>query len=225
MFSFSPVSINTWSRGYSRQHKFNGRQVSMSGGSAVASSGSVVQFEDGKKKRLMLGVVQSSESKGKKGFVYHIADAANRKHDVPSKALQIVLPPSPTTKPGATVSEILADYLAVAECSPTELGVDIDMLELAWEVCESEEVPSHTAESIMNQIDDSLFKTSLQQYKAFRLLSSDLGNIFFNVLHEHDISHREYKAKSAASVADNKVNWCKAVEEGVHVGSDEWCFV
>ena len=80
--------------------------------------------------------------------------------------------------------------------------------------------PSYSREAIISFIDDALVEGSVQKYKAFRLMSSSLGNIFFNTLHAHDYAHTEYKVKSAVSVTASKESWCA---EGSGE-AEEWCF-
>jgi hypothetical protein len=190
----------------------------------LLTEGMICEFEDCHG-RPVLGFVQSAKPSGQKGAVYQIVDAEEYVHTVPAKAISITFPPdtkSKATKP----SEILKHFIAITECKPTELGVDVGLLDLAWEMCAEEDVPSHTSGAIFEEIDEKLVQGSLQRYKAYRLLASDIGHIFFKVLHAHDHEHREYKAKTADSVAKSKELWCKAVEALGEMGasSEEFCF-
>jgi hypothetical protein len=183
------------------------------------SEGTICEFEEGKSKRPMLGVIQSHIKKGS-NVVYQVVDADDRAHTVPSKSLHCVFAANRMTKPGTPNAEILSEYLEASRCKATELGVDVDMLELAWEMCSEEGAPSYSREAIISFIDDALVEGSVQKYKAFRLMSSSLGNIFFNTLHAHDYAHTEYKVKSAVSVTASKESWCA---EGSGE-AEEWCF-
>ena len=111
----------------------------------------------------------------------------------------------------------LKEYISVAEKDPTELGVDDETIELAWQVVSSEERVSYSPKHIMGEIDEQLFKGPLEQYKAFRLLTSDLGKVFFKAL-----GNNKYKPKAAKAVAASKDNWCREVSEGT--SSADWCF-
>ena len=204
------------------------------------STGSICEFEDGKQ-RPHLGVVLSVEVGAKKGgAVYEVADAKDKKHKVYAKSLHAIYPSDPMTKSGTPPAEVLDDYLNVAGCTPTQLGVELEMLELGWEVCAEDEAsdelsqaanltqptmrpsppitahassrprprhhhhhhrhcphcpqcapPSFTEglasrlpqAAIMGEIDPSYLENPIQQYKAYRLLTSDLGKIFFKQLH------------------------------------------
>lgn len=99
------------------------------------STGSICEFEDGKA-RPHLGVVLSVEVGAKKGgAVYEVVDAKDKKHKVYAKHVHAVYPSDPMTKSGTPPAEVLDDYLNVAGCTPTQLGVELEMLELGWEVC------------------------------------------------------------------------------------------
>ena len=112
---------------------------------------------------------------------------------------------------------ILKDYATVMERDATELGVEPELLELAWSECVESEKASFTPKSVVSLIDESLCKTPLDKYKAFRLLTSDLGKVFFKAL-----GHNLYKAKTGKSVRMSKENWCRADE---HQQEQEFCFV
>jgi len=191
----------------------------------VESEGTICEFEEGKNHRPFLGVIESSKIKGS-NVVYQVVDAAGSKHSVASKYLHCAFPASPMTKPNTPTSEVLAPYVSVARCKSTELGIDLEMLDLAWEVLAEEEPASLSSTAIVSYIDESLVEAEgPEQYRVFRLLTSDLGQIFFSTLHAHDYMHREYKPKSAMAVAASKESWCQSVAEGLDTGSPEWCFV
>ena len=119
---------------------------------------------------------------------------------------------------------VLAPYMEVAALPPHELGIDMESLELAWEMCAEEDTEEdhtgHSAKGVVSMIDESLYATPVDAYKAHRLLSSSLGKIFFSTLHAHDYSAVEYKAKSAQAVADSKEAMCAEEAE-----APEWCFI
>jgi hypothetical protein len=181
--------------------------------------GSICEFHDPKHgaghQEPILGVVRTCEHKSKGGMRLSLEDAQGASHSVQSKAIHIVLPPF-KGKEMDTATQ-LKDYLAVQAADPTELGVDVDTLELAWEMVATEDRPSFSPKHIMSEIDDKLFQGPVNQYKAFRLLTSDLGKVFFKALSSH-----MYKPKSAKSVSSSKDNWCRDVAEGSN--SADWCF-
>jgi len=141
-----------------------------------------------------------------------IVDAAGGKHAVKESSIHINLGAykGKLVEPHA----ILADYSSVMDLEPTQLGIEPEVLEMAWELCEEADEPTFSPKTILSLVDDSLFKSSLDAYKAFRLLTSDLGRVFFKTVNEN-----EYKAKPAKSVRASKDNYCRAHEEL------DYCFV
>jgi hypothetical protein len=179
--------------------------------------GSICEFHDPKHGAgacpPVLGVVTGVEAKAKGGARVLLVDADDNKHSVTEKSIHIILPPfkGKSTEP----SEILADYSQVLELESTELGVDPELLELAWSECAESEKKEFSPKAILTTIDDSLCKTPLDLYKAFRIMSSDLGKVFFKGL-----GHNKFKAKAMKAVKASKDNWCRAPEHE----DPEFCF-
>lgn len=191
------------------------------GNTKVESAGSIFEFDDGKHAHPLLGVVESAEVKGKKGAVYSVRDSSNKLHSVAAKhihckfAMDTMVKPSDLTNP-----DVLTPYVEIAALQPHELGIDLETLELAWEMCGEEGRDGHSAKGIVSMIDESLYATQLDAYKAHRLLSSSMGKVFFNTLHAHDYAAIEYTAKSVQAVSDSKAALCADEAE-----APEWCFV
>ena len=193
----------------------------------LESKGSILEFDDGKHPHPLLGVIESAEVKGKKGAFYVVRDSKNKQHSVPAKhihckfARDMMVTPIDATNPDV----VLAPYVEVSRLQPGELGIDMETLELAWEMCNEEghevDHEGHSAQGIVSQIDESLYTSPVDQYKAHRLLSSSLGKVFFKPLHSHDYAKIEYKAKSEQAVIDSKAALCKEEQEEV----PEWCFL
>lgn len=168
--------------------------------------GSIMEFDDGKHGRALLGVVSSAEAKAKGGARYTVVDEDEKTHTVQARDVHATFSCSKQLSDNVAPAEILKEYLEVAEADPTELGVDATMLEMAWEICaEDEEHDQFTPTNILGLIDAKLTKGSIAQYKAFRLLTSDLGKVFFKAL-----SHGRYRAKNFKSVQGSKENWCSS---------------
>jgi hypothetical protein len=111
------------------------------------TTGSICEFEDGKA-RPHLGVVVSVEVGAKKGgAVYEVADAKDKKHKVYAKNMHAVYPSDPMTKPGTGPAEVLDDYLNVAGCTPTQLGIELELIELGWEVCAEDEASEELSQA------------------------------------------------------------------------------
>jgi len=177
--------------------------------------GSICEFNDPHKANAILGIVQTCESKSKGGARLTILDADGNTHSVDHKAIHISL--------GAykgklkEPSEILKAYNEIAKCESTDLGVEPDVLEMAWEMCADDDRKSFSAKSIVKMIDEKLYSSQLDAYRAFRLLTSDLGKVFFKTLSDG------FKPKKTSAVKASKENWCN---DAVHANIEqEFCFV
>jgi len=181
--------------------------------------GSICEFSamDTPGKPTMLGVVQGAQAKSKGGAKYVLVDANNKQHHCATRDIHIALKPKAAKKKDDSPAAVLAEYLAVAEKEATQLGVDPELLEIAWEEAADLDKSELSAANILGVVDESLTKGPLAQYRAFRLLTSDVGKIFFKSL-----SHGRYKAKAAKSVRGTKDMWCRAPQAAKQV---DFCFV
>jgi hypothetical protein len=181
------------------------------------SDNAIVEFNDPKHGSgaapSILGLVKGVEYKAKGGARIQIMDANGAMHTVPEKDIHVNLG-SYKGKLQET-GDILKEYHQVMELEATQLGVDPELLEMAWELAAETDQKSHTSKFLMSLVDEGFFKSQLDSYKAFRLLTSDMGRIFFKSLNGN-----EYKAKAAKAVKASKENWCKSLK-----GEEEWCFV
>ena len=155
---------------------------------------------------------------GQGGARYSITDANEKTYTVAGRSIHFVAPASKSKE--TDPAKILKDFIEVSEKDAVDLvpslGLDVAELELAWEVCAQEASNEFTTKSILGLVDDKIIKTPVDKYKAFRLLTSDLGRIFFKSL-----SSDKYRAKAATAVAASKMNWCNAVA----AAQQEWCLV
>ena len=117
------------------------------GNTKLESVGSIFEFDDGKHPHPLIGVVESAEVKGKKGAFYLVRDISNKQHNVPAKrihctfAMDRMIKPIDSTNPDV----VLAPYMEVAALPPHELGIDMESLELAWEMCAEEDTEEDQA--------------------------------------------------------------------------------
>jgi hypothetical protein len=189
--------------------------------SAHVGVGSICEFHDPKhgsgKSQPVLGICESSAMKAKGGEKITLVDSMGKRHCVAAKSIHIVLPPSKgkATEP----AEILKPYNDIIEKDALSLGVDPEMLELAWEFCDAEQGSAFSPKDIVRMIDEKLYKTATDQYRAFRLLSSDLGKVFFK-----SISDKAFKPKAANAVKASKEQWCQSPGHG-DMWKQEFCFV
>ena len=174
--------------------------------------GAIVEFHDPHKMSKMaplLGIVEAADTRKDR---VTLVDASGTRHAVESRFIHISL----GTYKGKLKepSDILKEYTAIAAANPAEL-VQPELLEMAWELCAEADEPSVSAKSILEQIDESLYKTQLDVYRAYKLLTSDLGKVFFKTL-----SNVDYKAKTRASVQASKEHWCES-----HAKESDFCML
>jgi len=186
--------------------------------------GTIAEFDDGKHNRALLGIVLGSVAKAKGGGArYEVIDANNKVHSVAQKSIHCTCGKAKPDAQGLYTdpADALKRFQQVADSRATELGVEPEMLELAWEMCQEKEGGSFSPESIVATIDEKLCVGAVNKYKAFRLLTSDLGKVFFKPL-----GGNRFKAKASKAVQTSKEMWCRAVEEISSGGSgEEFCLV
>jgi hypothetical protein len=179
---------------------------------------SIVEFHDPKHgsgdQVPVLGLIQGIEFKAKGGARLQIVDANGNAHAVAEKAIHVNLGAykGKLKEPAA----ILADYEGIMSLAPVELGVDPEDLEMAWELASETDEGSFSPKFVLQLIDDGFFKAPTDAYRAFRLLSSDLGKVFFK-----NLGGNHFKPKPKKAVQASKDNWCRELQEP----QQEWCFV
>ena len=117
--------------------------------------GSICEFDEGKQghARGLLGVIIKAESKAKGGARYEVLDADGRTHPIKAAQVRATFAASKKLKDPLDAPLVLADYVSVAEKAPTELGVEPEMLEVAWELASEADAPL-SAKQILGVIDE-----------------------------------------------------------------------
>jgi len=160
----------------------------------------------------LLGLVTGAEYKAKGGARIQIVDSSGAVHSVKENSIHVDLGAykGKLVEPAAVLNE----YERVMQLDATELGVEVEDLELAWQLCAESGSPQFTSKAIISLVDDSKFKSSLDAYRAFRLLTSSLGKVFFKA-----VNGNEYKVKAEKSVSAAKEQFCREQQQL------DWCFV
>ena len=171
--------------------------------------GSIVDFGD------QLGIITEAEAKAKGGARYSVVTADEVVHSVKGNAIKCTFSPDKSMKSWKEVGAeaVLAPFEQVHSLAPEKMGIEPEDLELAWEFLSEEESNEFSARSIVKAIDEKLCKSSVDAYRAFRLLSSDLGHVFFKSL-----SGAKFKLKAAKAVQASKDAYCRQHDV-------EFCFV
>ena len=117
--------------------------------------GSICEFDEGKQghARGLLGVIIKAESKAKGGARYEVLDVDGRTHPIKAAQVRATFAASKKLKDPLDAPLVLADYVSVAEKAPTELGVEPEMLEVAWELASEADAPL-SAKQILGVIDE-----------------------------------------------------------------------
>jgi hypothetical protein len=172
--------------------------------------GAICEFHDPKhgagKQTAVLGVVKEASYKSKGGARLTIVDANGIEHQAVRTSdvhIDLGVYKGKQVEPSA----ILQDYEKVMNTEPTELGVAPEDLAMAWELCAEDDHSTFSPKFIINLVDEKMgqMADAVAKYKAFRLLTSDLGKIFFKPLND-----RSYKAKAAKAVETSKQQWCQS---------------
>jgi hypothetical protein len=160
----------------------------------------------------ILGLVTGAEYKAKGGARIQIVDSTGSVHSVKENTIHVDLGAykGKLVEPAA----ILKEYETVMQLDASELGVEADDLELAWQLCAESDAAQFTPKAIISLVDESMYKSSRDKYRAFRLLTSSLGKVFFKA-----VNANEYKVKAEKSVSASKEHYCREQTEL------EWCFV
>jgi len=178
---------------------------------------SIVEFQDPKQANgaaaAVLGLVRGVEYKAKGGARIQLVDASGATHSIAEKHVHINL--GSYKGKLEEVADILKEFTAIMATEPTDLGVDPGDLEMAWELASDEGKASFSPKFLLSLGDDTFSKAQTDTYRAFRLLQSDMGKIFFKTL-----GPNEYKAKAAKAVQSSKENWCRSLE-----AEQEWFFL
>jgi hypothetical protein len=179
--------------------------------------GTVIEFDDGKHGRALLGLVQGAQAKAKGGARYEVIDAKNHLYSVAVRDIHCGFSPA-STKPGTEPAVILNPFMKVKDLPPLGLGIEPELLELVWiELMAEGSSHGASAAAILGRIDASITQGGVQQYRAFRLLTSELGKIFFKAL-----SDNSYKPKGPKAVAASKDTWCRQPKAAME---EDFCFV
>mmetsp|Transcript_6696 Transcript_6696/g.23988 ORF Transcript_6696/g.23988 Transcript_6696/m.23988 type:complete len:248 (-) Transcript_6696:43-786(-) len=166
---------------------------------------SIVEFEY--KSKILMGIVSDYSKKSKGGVMYDVLTSDDQLHPgVSPRAIIFSTPPLVPQKGIVTdPRRRLAQYEAVRRLKPEQLG-DPALLELCWELAADEEAREFSVDDMTLLMDEEA--EPLQRYRTFRILTSELGRVFFTTL-THGSSHVvSFKARAAKTVQAAKRALC-----------------
>jgi len=174
------------------------------------ADGTIIEFVE--KSRVHVGRIQHVEHKSNGGARYEIIDHDGKKFSIADKAVNYAVS-APNNEPAA-VRLFDALYLAHEE-SDNDLRKDLDispeMLELAWEeTAEDTASADHvlTPKALIALVH-SKTASSVEAYKAWRLLKTDMAHIFFKEIKQKG-RVVSFKAKSLKAVVSAKDTFCRS---------------
>jgi len=180
--------------------------------------GTFVEFQE--KKRMHAGKIIRVEYKSNGGARYSVEDSEGKKYGIADKqvAYAIACPNSP-----GQASELYADFCraqnAPIDSLNNQLEMSAELLEMAWEEKSSEDNAEGdiTAEGLIELVQGHAAST-MEKYMAWKLLSSNVGHLFFKEIKEHG-RVVAFKAKTIKTVEVAKKAFCESNEDS------ELCFV
>ena len=115
------------------------------------------------------------EYKSKGGARIQLEDSSGLMHTIPEKDVHVNL--GVYKGKLQLAAEILGEYEAVMKLEATELGVEPELLEMAWELASESDAKEFSLKFLLSLVDDNFFKSAVDKYRAFRLLTSDMGKV------------------------------------------------
>ena len=181
------------------------------------SEGTICEFSE-KGGKTFVGVIKSSESKSKGGARYELADETGALHSIAEKQLTFVGKVVEPKNIAKTLGEFADTLHANSKNLCNQLGIDAELFMLAWETAAEEEEGDLYVDGFFQHMLSRKTNSLEERYKAWRLLTSDVGHLFFKELKTNGrVDH--WKAKTVKAVDAAKQQFCASHDE------PEFCFV
>jgi predicted flavoprotein YhiN len=185
------------------------------------SKGTLVEFSE--KNREHVGKIVHVEHKINGSARYDIENSEGKIYSVAEKAITYAMTITPNDE--KRIQQLFTEFGSAHEKSQLELLNDLDMsaelFEMAWEetLIQDEETHELTAKSLMELIH-SRSASTIESYKAWKLLRTDLGHVFFKDIKDHG-RVVSFKARAAKAVKAAKQTFCMNPDHF----NDDLCFV
>ena len=178
--------------------------------------GSVVEFV--LNKHTVLGVIESHMVKAKGGLRYEIMTADEKVHaGIAPRDIHFSAAPLPPGKGAPAPLKRLSEFSDVLDASAVKL-MDPEVLEICYEMAADEDDSKvFRVKDVAKLIDDGTAPIDL--YRTFRILTSELGRVFFKAAKGEAAA---FKARARKSVEAAKVSLCKAHGDDYNA---EFCLV
>ena len=183
--------------------------------------GDFIEFDH--KKHTFVGIVEGAHHKSKGGVVYAVTTAEGVRHEgVATREIHFTAPAFVQTKEnkGDSSEKRLRAYDEMLHLAPAHLG-DPFVLELCWEIAAEDESANAQASLSLSDfvalVDGALGDSPIELYRTFRLLTSEVGRVFFT-----KVKHGAFKVRAEKSVEAAKKELCS--HDALHSGYESFCF-
>jgi len=173
------------------------------------SKGTIVEFEE--KNREHVGVIADVQHKANGSVRYDVVEGFGpdgHKYSIADKAVHFAVPAPNSDK---QAEQLLHQLEQAHEEAESELAKDLDvtpeLLGMVWEEAVEDEEMDQLKPAQLVEMVHSQKATPVQKYKAWRLLKSDVGHIFFKDVKEKG-RVTGFKAKPASSVEASREAYC-----------------
>lgn len=181
--------------------------------------GTLVEFTE--KKRVHAGKILKVEHKSNGGARYEVEDHDGHKFKIADKAVNYAMKVPPNEE--RNIKHIFDTFNEALEEPRSKLQKDLDisadLLEMAWEEALEDDTHELTPDSLVELVHSHAAST-LEAYKAWRLLRTDLSHVFFKEIKDHG-RVVSFKAKAKKAVDAAKDTFCRKPEQS----DDDLCWV
>jgi len=170
--------------------------------------GSICEFDDSKGHEF-IGKITNCEHKANGNNRYDLETLEGKLFNVAEKQLHFIAPPPANPKEHTRLfKEIDASHMASVADLTKSLDLDPEVLELAWEESSSELEGMLATDTFVELVHSRKPIDSVEAYRAWRFLMTDLGTVFFKSIKENG-RVMAFKAKTEAAVEAAKTMFCK----------------
>jgi len=185
------------------------------------SKGTLVEFSE--KNREHVGKIIHVEHKTNGSARYDIEDSSGKIYSIADKAITYAMPIAPNDE--KKIQQLFGEFASAHEKSEMELFHDLDMstelFEMVWEEALDQEEEKHEVSPMsLIELIHSRSASGIESYKAWKLLRTDLGHVFFKDIKDHG-RVVSFKARAAKAVEASKQTFCMNPDHSL----EDLCFV
>jgi hypothetical protein len=183
---------------------------------SVLAVGTFVEFEE--HSRVHIGKIEEQKQKSNGSARYVVTDNEGHSFNIADKEVRFAM--HPPNSPNAA-NKLFGEFCQAQQASEEDIQRDLDispeLLELAWEEAsagadtESGGLGNISPNDLIELVH-SHAASQIERYKAWRLLQSNLGHVFFKEIKDHG-RIASFKAKARKAVDAAKQAFCNSHHE------------